>query len=191
MSERERWIVYPLLFFALGAAIRDKILNVVESKQVACGELEAKTIRCQELVVTDPAGRGAGLAKLGSTLDQQGGRRGVLVLTDSGGNEFCGLVEDELLIRRLRCENLAIIDSHPPARAVAGLSVQEFSTTENPNQRQRAGVLLLNSQITPLIPGVPPVTLRQPGAIPSVAPPAETPGVPAPQQPTADDADSP
>ena len=25
MSERERWIVYPLLFFALGAALRDKL----------------------------------------------------------------------------------------------------------------------------------------------------------------------
>ena len=25
MTERERWIVYPLLFLALGAALRDKL----------------------------------------------------------------------------------------------------------------------------------------------------------------------
>ena len=29
MSERERWIVYPLLLFALGAAIRDKLMQRV------------------------------------------------------------------------------------------------------------------------------------------------------------------
>jgi hypothetical protein len=27
MTERERWIVYPLLFLALGAALRDKLVD--------------------------------------------------------------------------------------------------------------------------------------------------------------------
>ncbi len=36
MSERERWIVYPLIFFALGAAVRDKILQRVEVKEIIC-----------------------------------------------------------------------------------------------------------------------------------------------------------
>ena len=39
MSERERWIVYPLLFFALGAGLRDKLLQRVESKEVICESL--------------------------------------------------------------------------------------------------------------------------------------------------------
>ncbi|MEM8945540.1 MAG: hypothetical protein AAGD11_10170 [Planctomycetota bacterium] len=40
MSERERWIVYPLLFFALGAAIRDKILHRVDAKEIYCESLK-------------------------------------------------------------------------------------------------------------------------------------------------------
>lgn len=49
MTERERWIVYPLLFLALGAALRDKLSEKTISK----------VILCQELVVTgeEVAGR--------------------------------------------------------------------------------------------------------------------------------------
>ena len=36
MSERERWIIYPLLFLALGAAMRDKIFNLTRSQKVVC-----------------------------------------------------------------------------------------------------------------------------------------------------------
>lgn len=36
MTERERWIVYPLLFLALGAAMRDKIFNLTRSQKVVC-----------------------------------------------------------------------------------------------------------------------------------------------------------
>lgn len=40
MSERERWIIYPLLFFALGAAIRDKILHRIDVKEIYCESLQ-------------------------------------------------------------------------------------------------------------------------------------------------------
>lgn len=36
MTERERWIVYPLLFLALGAALRDKIIKTTESQRIKC-----------------------------------------------------------------------------------------------------------------------------------------------------------
>lgn len=36
MSERERWIVYPLLFLALGAALRDKIIKSTETQRITC-----------------------------------------------------------------------------------------------------------------------------------------------------------
>ncbi len=36
MSERERWIVYPLLFLALGASLRDKIIKTTESQRIKC-----------------------------------------------------------------------------------------------------------------------------------------------------------
>lgn len=43
MTERERWVVYPLLFLALGASLRDKL----------GGSLTAKRIVCQELLIED------------------------------------------------------------------------------------------------------------------------------------------
>ena len=48
MSERERWIVYPLLFLALGAALRDKLSEQTRTKR----------IECQELIVSSEDGAG-------------------------------------------------------------------------------------------------------------------------------------
>ncbi|MEM6798578.1 MAG: hypothetical protein AAF589_03610 [Planctomycetota bacterium] len=39
MSERERWIVYPLLFLALGAALRDKLMQQTRADQLVCQRL--------------------------------------------------------------------------------------------------------------------------------------------------------
>jgi hypothetical protein len=55
MTERERWIVYPLLFLALGAAFRDKLVD----------RTTTKVIKCQELDIEDESGRT--LAKIGRT----------------------------------------------------------------------------------------------------------------------------
>ena len=39
MNDRERWIVYPLLFLALGAALRDKLAKQTSAKQIVCEQL--------------------------------------------------------------------------------------------------------------------------------------------------------
>lgn len=39
MTERERWIVYPLLFLALGASLRDKLVDRTVTKRIVCQEL--------------------------------------------------------------------------------------------------------------------------------------------------------
>src|SRR6185436_1502079 len=39
MTERERWIVYPLLFLALGAALRDKLVDRTTTRSIVCQEL--------------------------------------------------------------------------------------------------------------------------------------------------------
>ena len=57
MSERERWIVYPLLFLALGAALRDKLLQRTWSEQLVC----------KQLIMIDDAGVAVGEFK-GDTL---------------------------------------------------------------------------------------------------------------------------
>lgn len=42
MSERERWIVYPLLFLTLGVSLRDRMIRPIEDE-----------VRCRRLVVYD------------------------------------------------------------------------------------------------------------------------------------------
>ena len=56
MSDRERWIVYPLLFLALGVALRDKLTQMVEAQTVEAKFVEAQSvevdrIRCRSIVV--------------------------------------------------------------------------------------------------------------------------------------------
>jgi hypothetical protein len=61
MSERERWIVYPLLLLTMGTALHDKFAQQVHTRQILCDkELDAEVIRCKKLVVVmgpneDPA----------------------------------------------------------------------------------------------------------------------------------------
>lgn len=47
MTDRERWIVYPLLFLTLGIAVKDKI----------AGRSTADTVLCNTLVVHDRKGK--------------------------------------------------------------------------------------------------------------------------------------
>ncbi len=52
MTSRERWIIYPLLFLALGAALRDKMVpGNVEAFSVDCSQLT-----CHRLDVIGPEG---------------------------------------------------------------------------------------------------------------------------------------
>lgn len=48
MSNRERWIVYPLLFFAVGLGLKNQV--------VVPNQAEFLTVRCQELVVESETG---------------------------------------------------------------------------------------------------------------------------------------
>lgn len=52
MTDRERWTVYPLLFLALGIAVKDKLPGPVR-----IDDLHSKAVFCRELIVTDPQGK--------------------------------------------------------------------------------------------------------------------------------------
>ena len=57
MTERERWVVYPLLFLALGAALRDKLVDRTITKSIVC----------EELTIVDQESPARILAKIGRT----------------------------------------------------------------------------------------------------------------------------
>ena len=60
MSDRERWIVYPLLFFALLLAAKDQIVEdkpvTVDYQEIVCGRLIANSIHCANLHTDSVAG---------------------------------------------------------------------------------------------------------------------------------------
>jgi hypothetical protein len=90
MSERERWIVYPLIFFALGASVRDKILQRVETKEIICESLKVVDLQNPKIP----------LAVLGfqrarsDDPTQLSERVGRLQLVDGEGREVCDIKGD-------------------------------------------------------------------------------------------------
>jgi len=70
MSERERWVVYPLLFLTLGVALRDKLLHPVQQRIIT-----------REIVLVDEQHRQ--IAYLGpAPAENNSGSFGSLVLYD-------------------------------------------------------------------------------------------------------------
>jgi hypothetical protein len=90
MTERERWIVYPLLFLAIGAALRDKLFDRTTSKSIVC----------QELIVVD---------------DDRGGNKPIRILARIGGTEHTPsdparegqmFIDGQLLVEQLRAGSI-------------------------------------------------------------------------------------
>ena len=154
MNERERWIVYPLLFFALGASLRDKFLQHVSSKDIECQRLVAKQIECEgAILVLDPENPSRPLVELGRAQPNVGaaarGSRGfgVLVLRDNSGREFCGVINNELFVRRIQCEGVAVVDPDRPTQAPLGELTSGEITPDDPDEAPRkVGLLVLNGQ---------------------------------------------
>lgn len=99
MSDRERWIVYPLIFLALGVALRDKITRTIDHVELIDGEavqvdfkrgvaagngthaqidfaqglIQAETIHCKRLVVEQDL-------NAGQTISQRVAAKEIVVL---------------------------------------------------------------------------------------------------------------
>lgn len=140
MNERERWIIYPLLFFALGAALRDKF-----TQQVTTDRLFAGKIQCEELEVIDSEKPDRIVAKLSSNPPQRGNpnadRYGVFLLIDSEGKELCGVTNNQLQVSRIACNAVTIIDPQNTGRALALLTSAE--TRKADGASRRLGSLIL------------------------------------------------
>lgn len=71
MNDRERWIIYPLLFLALGAALRDKLLKQTRADQIVCSRMilvdtdgRAMAYLTGDELSFVPGGRGNGLIQV-------------------------------------------------------------------------------------------------------------------------------
>lgn len=81
MTDRERWTIYPLLFLALGIAVKDKLFHEVKTDNVF-----SKKLQCNSLIVTDQQGSEQVLI----TATPSGGlvrTRGAMAIVDQTGRE--------------------------------------------------------------------------------------------------------
>jgi hypothetical protein len=65
MTDRERWIVYPLLFLALGAGVKDKVLHQTDIEMVVCEKLVVHDPNGQQQIVISSTPVGGRIAILG------------------------------------------------------------------------------------------------------------------------------
>ena len=189
MTERERWIVYPLVLFALGAALRDKFMQHVETKELQCQRVVAKQIECEGMIIVDPENRRQNLVEMGRVDPGEGApgqsarRFGALILRDDSGQIICGALNNELYVRQVNCEGVRITDPTNGTRILAGLG--SVTVKDNNGNPRPFGVLLLNNDKFGTITGNPPrdVIRQPPGEAPADANPADE----APTEPAPDD----
>jgi hypothetical protein len=140
MSERERWIVYPLLFFALGAALRDKFTHSVRTDDLYAGR-----VWCEELNVVDSEKPDRIVAKLTSNQPQRGrksqDRFGVFVLIDSENREFCSVTNNQLFVRDLIGQTVSVVDPQNAAMPLAQLRSTQARGADG--KSKRLGTLVL------------------------------------------------
>jgi hypothetical protein len=72
MTSRERWTVYPLLFLAIGLAVRAVVLPPERFDAARIDTLEAVRVVCREIVVE--ADDGTVLIHMGRVIGDGGGR---------------------------------------------------------------------------------------------------------------------
>jgi hypothetical protein len=144
MSERERWIVYPLIFFALGAAVRDKLLQRVEAKEIVC----------ESIAIVDLQNPTNVLAELGfrrarpNDPTQLADRVGQLRLVDSEGNDVCE-INSNAFFRRLGTHLLQVIDPQGQPLVNAGTEPVLVPGTAMEGKEPTVsyqGVIYLNNQ---------------------------------------------
>lgn len=164
MSERERWIVYPLIFFALGAAIRDKLLERVETKEVVCEslqivDLENPTFTLAELTF---------VRRSSDDPTQLAEQVGSLRIVDSQGN-VVGSMEDRAFIQRILTRQIQVVDPHDHPLVNVGTEPVVVPGTVGEGENAQGtivhqGVIYLNNESvgTSKI-AVPPPTGNKPG----------------------------
>ena len=86
MSSRERWTVYPLLFLAIGLAIRASAVPPERFEAAKVDSLEVTRLVCREIVVE--ADDGTVLIHMGRVVGKGGGR---IEIKDAAGGGSAGV----------------------------------------------------------------------------------------------------
>jgi hypothetical protein len=132
MTERERWIVYPLLFLALGAALRDKLSE----------HTKTRSIECQELTVygEDGAGRApVPLVQIGGIKRTSADQPHLGQVIVNGVVQAQGIQAQEIQAERVNADNYFFhrIPLAPLMRSVPGVSPSDQLRLQQMQQDQQ------------------------------------------------------
>lgn len=141
MSERERWIVYPLLMFALGAAVRDKLMQRVESKEIRCESLQIVDHQDPDNTLVELGIKRAMITDPTKLADRWGG----LQIRDSEGRTVCDISTD-VTVGRLVANQLLVVDPQRQVRAILMTEPQPALTFDRGGAVTYQGVIYLNNQ---------------------------------------------
>lgn len=142
MTERERWIVYPLLFLALGASLRDKLGGRTTIKSIVCQEL-----RIEDEPVGDQPPRT--LAFIGRT-EPAANRPSVGALVVNGEVEVGGVLKvngivnsnqvntNQMNANQYACQGFQFMPTFQP---LPGISMQDLVRALQAAQAQQRGAV--------------------------------------------------
>jgi hypothetical protein len=178
MSERERWIVYPLLMFALGAAVRDKLMQRVESKEIRCESLQIVDHQDPDNTLVELGIKRAMITDPTKLADRWGG----LEIRDSEGRTVCDISTD-VEVGRLVARQLLVIDPTSQPRVIVATETQPAFSFDQTGAYTHQGVIYLNNQ--PLRVRIGPQTSQPANPNrPQQPPTAQPPTTPAPAETT-------
>ncbi len=120
MSDRERWIVYPLLFMALAVSLRDKLTQTVRAERIECRTLVFSGPGDEPLVFVLPEG--------GASAGGEAKSRGLLLL--DGGEQRLATVG-----RVVQCE--AVVSREVAAEQVLARKAVQSQALLVTDQRGR------------------------------------------------------
>ena len=138
MSDRERWIVYPLLLLAIGMAMRTKAF--VKTEHVDVNQLlDAEQITCRRLVLTND--KGEPLLGLGP---DNNGTYGVIQAEKGALN-----INGPVLAKQMRCEEMAIVGGQ--GERVMTLTSQYIKNADGKHQLRGGHLVLFNDKLKPRV----------------------------------------
>jgi hypothetical protein len=137
MSDRERWVVYPLLLLALGSSLRMKMIGTDHLRVEH--ELDAEQVRCRQLNLVNAEGRT--LLAIGSNAD---GTYGVIESKRGALN-----IDGPVLAKAMRCEELAIVDR--AGQRCITLDTLHTKTADGQAELQGGRIILFDAKNQPQV----------------------------------------
>ncbi|MCE9554707.1 MAG: hypothetical protein K8T91_15225 [Planctomycetes bacterium] len=152
MTDRERWIVYPLLFLALGASLRDKFggPESIDATRIHCDELSAT-----QIVIADPRDKQPrivlksvpGGSQESGTVAQTSGQ---IELLDGSKRVQTAMAHGAVITHGLKTQVIAVADPAGRTRVQIGTKLEVAAQSKDQAPATSGSVELFGKDNSPL-----------------------------------------